>query len=63
MNLREGFILVPLAVLCLWIGVYPKPFIDVMKPEATALGQRFEAPLKEMPSYPTLFLPRTGGKR
>ncbi len=63
MTVREGFILVPLAVLCLWIGVYPKPFIDVMKPEATALGQRFEAPLKAVPANPSIFLPKTGGKR
>ncbi len=63
MTTREGFILIPLAAVCLWIGLYPKPFIDVMKPEATALGQRFEAPLKAVPANPSIFLPKTGGKR
>ena len=45
MDFREWMILAPLAFFCLWIGVYPKPFIDVMKPEATALGARFEGQL------------------
>ena len=39
---REAFILVPLAFICVWIGVYPQPFIDRLKPEVTALGQKFE---------------------
>lgn len=63
MTYREGLILVPLAVCCLWIGVYPKPFIDVMKPEATALGARFEKPLEMAPASRSIFAPMPGGKR
>jgi NADH-quinone oxidoreductase subunit M len=33
---RELFVLAPLGALCLWIGVYPQPFLDLMK---TTLGQ------------------------
>lgn len=60
---REWAILLPLAVCCLWIGLYPKPFIDVMKPEATALGARFVEPLKKAPVSHSIFAPLPGGKR
>ncbi|HQR42271.1 MAG TPA: hypothetical protein PLX97_06290, partial [Gemmatales bacterium] len=60
---REACILVPLAACCLWIGIYPKPFIDVMKPEATALGQRLEKPLHERPASTSVLASPMGGKR
>lgn len=62
MNAREAAILLPLAFFCLWIGLYPKTFIDVMKPEATALGKRFADPVKTM-SDTSIFAPMPGGKR
>jgi NADH-quinone oxidoreductase subunit M len=35
LNAREIATLVPLVVLCFWIGVYPKPFLDFLhKPVA-----------------------------
>jgi NADH-quinone oxidoreductase subunit M len=34
LNLREGAMLVPLMVLILFIGVYPKPFLDRINPAA-----------------------------
>jgi NADH-quinone oxidoreductase subunit M len=34
LNGRELAILIPLVVLILWIGVYPKPFLDRMEPAA-----------------------------
>jgi NADH-quinone oxidoreductase subunit M len=37
LNGREMAILVPLVVLILWIGIYPKPFLDRMEPAASAL--------------------------
>jgi NADH-quinone oxidoreductase subunit M len=30
LDLREVSVLVPLVVLCFWIGVYPKPFLDYL---------------------------------
>ncbi|HEX8830799.1 MAG TPA: NADH-quinone oxidoreductase subunit M [Longimicrobium sp.] len=34
LNARELAILLPLAALILWLGVYPKPFLDRMEPAA-----------------------------
>jgi NADH-quinone oxidoreductase subunit M len=35
LNARELATLVPLVVLCFWIGVYPKPFLEFLhKPAA-----------------------------
>ena len=33
MSPREAFAFLPLAVMCVWIGVAPQPFIDLMKPD------------------------------
>lgn len=43
LNPRELTALVPLMVLCVWIGVYPKPFLDAMRPEVEALAARLQA--------------------
>ena len=43
LNLREAVTLVPLVVLCFWIGIYPKPYFDVMRPSIQALVQRVSA--------------------
>jgi NADH-quinone oxidoreductase subunit M len=39
---REISILVPLAVAILWIGVYPRPFLDRMQPSVTRLVEFLE---------------------
>jgi NADH-quinone oxidoreductase subunit M len=31
-NLREQWTLIPLIVMCFWIGLYPKPFFRIMEP-------------------------------
>jgi NADH-quinone oxidoreductase subunit M len=30
-NMREGLAVVPLMILCLWIGVFPKPLLDTIE--------------------------------
>ena len=41
LNARELATLVPLVVLCFWIGVYPKPFLDFLhKPAARVARDR-----------------------
>jgi NADH-quinone oxidoreductase subunit M len=37
LNRRELAALVPIAVLCVWIGVYPRPFISKFRPDVLAL--------------------------
>ena len=43
LNRRELTILMPLVVLILWIGVYPRPFLDRMEPSVNRLVQYLEA--------------------
>lgn len=38
LNSREIFSLAPIMALCVLIGVFPQPFIDVMKPEVDAIA-------------------------
>jgi NADH-quinone oxidoreductase subunit M len=58
LNGRELAILLPLALLILWLGVYPKPFLDRMEPSAqrvlaqvreSRLPQGFGAPVAVQP--------------
>jgi NADH-quinone oxidoreductase subunit M len=41
-NLREMVTLVPLVVWCFWIGVYPKPYFEVMQKPVAAIVQRLD---------------------
>jgi len=38
LNARELFALAPIAVMCLVIGIFPRYFLDVMKPEVDAIA-------------------------
>jgi len=44
LNFREIMTLAPIVVLCFWIGLYPKPFFDILDRPVTDLVQRLEAP-------------------
>jgi NADH-quinone oxidoreductase subunit M len=39
LNTREIATLVPLVVLCFWIGIYPKPYLDFLHKPMTRLAQ------------------------
>lgn len=43
LNLRELAIIVPLLVLIFWIGLYPKPFFDLMGPTVDNLVTLFQS--------------------
>lgn len=43
MNFREAVAVVPLALLCLWIGVTPAPLVDTIRPDVDALAKLYEA--------------------
>jgi NADH-quinone oxidoreductase subunit M len=42
LNFRELAALAPLAALCLWIGVYPKPVLDLIRPDVQAVAKIYE---------------------
>jgi NADH-quinone oxidoreductase subunit M len=42
MGAREAWSLVPLLVLCLVLGVYPKPLIDTIKPDIEAVSRMYD---------------------
>jgi NADH-quinone oxidoreductase subunit M len=48
LKLREGFILVPIAALMVFMGVYPKPLLERMEPSIEAALDRIRPPAVEM---------------
>ncbi|MDQ3755142.1 MAG: Fe-S-binding domain-containing protein, partial [Acidobacteriota bacterium] len=56
MSGREWAYMLPLVILSLWIGIYPKPFIDyVQRPVNAVVRQvRPEYPIPGMPPAPTV---------
>jgi NADH-quinone oxidoreductase subunit M len=40
LNFRESMTLIPLVVLAFWIGLYPKPFFDILQPSVHRLVQQ-----------------------
>jgi NADH-quinone oxidoreductase subunit M len=44
LNLRECLSVLPLAVLCLWIGIYPKTALDLIRPDVESLAAVYAAP-------------------
>ena len=47
LNLREMATLVPLVIWAFWIGLYPKPFFEVLEPAITNIVQRVNPSLME----------------
>ena len=48
LNVREIATIVPLTVLAFWIGLYPKPFFDVLKEPV----QRLVSQIEKTAEYP-----------
>jgi NADH-quinone oxidoreductase subunit M len=44
LNGRELFALVPIMVACVWLGVYPKPLLDRLKPDVDAVACIYQPP-------------------
>jgi NADH-quinone oxidoreductase subunit M len=42
-NTRELAALIPIAVVCVWFGVYPKPLLDVLRPDVDAVAKIYAA--------------------
>jgi NADH-quinone oxidoreductase subunit M len=40
-NLREVCAVVPICVLCLWIGVMPQPLLDLVRPDVAAVASSY----------------------
>ncbi len=51
MSLREKIILVPLVVMIFWIGIYPKPFFDLLEPSVKAVMAQVEVGRAEYNAY------------
>src|SRR5262245_12988114 len=43
LNLREVMTLAPIVACCFWIGLYPMPFLEVLKKPVAEIVQRLEA--------------------
>jgi NADH-quinone oxidoreductase subunit M len=41
---REIAALAPIVVLCLWIGIYPRPVLDAIRPDVEAIARVYQAP-------------------
>jgi len=55
----ESWAVVPLLALCLAIGVYPKPLIDIVKPDVQAIARLYEDRRFEQNAQPVAQLEQT----
>ena len=53
LNIREWVYMTPLMILALWIGVYPKPFLEFIQQPVNSVVRQVR-PQYEIPGYPTV---------
>jgi NADH-quinone oxidoreductase subunit M len=51
MTLREKVVLVPLVIMVFWIGFYPKPFFEILKPAVNEVIEQVEQGRAEYEAY------------
>ena len=51
LSFREQLTLAPLVVLAFWIGLYPKPFFDVLRTPAENIVRAVGGPVQTAPAY------------
>jgi len=47
LNWREVVVFVPLIIMALWIGLYPKPFFQILEQPATQIARDVQEKAKE----------------
>ena len=57
LNLREQWTLIPLIVMCFWIGLYPKPFLRIMEPSIQRVVRVVDPDYLNRPAAPPLPAP------
>jgi NADH-quinone oxidoreductase subunit M len=62
-NLREMVTLVPLVLWCFWIGVYPKPYFEVMDKPVALIVERVERAKATLPEPPSELVAAVPGER
>jgi NADH-quinone oxidoreductase subunit M len=58
-NLRELIAVVPICVLCLWIGVKPQPLLDLIQPDVDAVVSSYSQKLPGEESVALNTLPQS----
>ena len=44
---REILIFTPLAIVVLWLGIYPNPFIEIIEPSVANLIETYQTALQQ----------------
>jgi NADH-quinone oxidoreductase subunit M len=50
LDLREQWTIIPLIIMAFWIGLYPKPFFQIMEPTVTRVLERVQVAMPDEPA-------------